>query len=167
MTSPVGLKAWPKRRWLSGPLWPRLCGLSWPPLGPLQLAFSRPVLASLAAFGLTWPRLASQGGPWPRLACLKALPCPAAGVPTLRSHRPCRCFLRVALSHSKPEHRADRGLKGALGLAFDTPWASFGWPLGANLGSKAASQPSPAKPSPDQPSTWAKYQYGDGQKINR
>ena len=128
LASPFGLKAWPKRHRLSRPLWPRLSGLSWPPFGLLQLAFSRPVLASLAAFGLTWPRLASQCGPWPRLACLKALPCPAAGVPTLRSHRPCRCFLRVALSRSKPENRADRGLRGALGLAFGTPWAPFGWP---------------------------------------
>ena len=59
---------------------------------------------------------------------------------TLRSHRPCRCFLRVALSRSKPETRADRDPKGALGLAFGTLWAPCGWLLGANLGVKTASK---------------------------
>ena len=137
---PIGLKVLAKKAevFKASPAWPlrpllaslglpgqAFGGLSWPPL---------------ADFGLTWRRLACLGLPWPHLAWLRALPCPAVGVPNLRSYRPWRCFLRVRLLHSKRENGADKGLQGRLWPGFWHPWPPFGWLLEGNLAAKTASK---------------------------
>ena len=117
------------------PLRPLLASLGLP--GQAFGGLSRPPKAN---FGLTWRRLACLGLPWPHLAWLRALPCPAVGVPNLRSYRPWRCFLRVRLLHSKRENGADKGLQGRLWPGFWHPWPPFGRLLEGNLAAKTASE---------------------------
>ena len=136
MTSPVGLKGLAKKAlaFKASPAWPLrplLASLGLP--GQAFGGLSRPPKAN---FGFTWRRLACLGLPWPHLVWLRALPCPAVGVPNLRSYRPWRCFLRVRLLPSKRESGADKGPQGRLWPGFMARLASI-WPaFGGQFGRK-------------------------------
>ena len=122
----VGLKAWPKRRWLSRPLrdgFREYPGFPWLPRPGLLEAKSGVRGLPLASFGFALLALAFLGVVWPALGrChvqpLASRPCVCIG--------PARIFEGSALRARSSKKGATRVSKGGFGLAFGTPWPPFG-----------------------------------------